>query len=145
MRLLRSSWKLLVFSGITLIAVLRSGAPTTLLAAPKPAPSASPSATPAPDYAAEVAKLKTADELFDYIMTIDIGGHKLTMDYGVSIEASALPATEDAQMNKLLGRRTRAVASSRQNFPPAVPAGPASVGRAAPVPSIFKRSATLIR
>ena len=87
---------------ITVLAVLRFGAPTTILAAPKPAPSASPSATPAPDYAAEVARLKTADELFDYIMTIDSGGHKFAMSFNVNIEANTPPAAVDAQSNKFL-------------------------------------------
>ena len=42
---------------VAVVAVLRFGAPTIIPAAP----------SPAPDYAAEVAKLKTADALFDYI------------------------------------------------------------------------------
>ncbi len=61
----RSSWKLPVACAVAITAVLRFGAPTIIPAAPMPAPLAV--ATPAPDYAAEVAKLKTADELFDYI------------------------------------------------------------------------------
>ena len=72
MKPLRSSWKLPVACGVAIVAVLRFGAPTIIPAAPPPAPSASPAAaspagTPAPDYADEVAKLKTADGLFDYI------------------------------------------------------------------------------
>ncbi len=65
MKLSRSSWKLPVVCGVALLAVLRFGAPTIIPAAP-PAPSASAAAA-TPDPAAEVAKLKTADALFDYI------------------------------------------------------------------------------
>ena len=58
-----------VVCGVAIVAVLRFGAPTITPAAPSPTPSASPAAadTPAPDYAAAVAKLKTADALYDYI------------------------------------------------------------------------------
>ena len=65
MKFSRSSWKLPVACTVAIVAVLRFGAPTIVPAAPSPAPAAA--ATPAPDYAAEVAKLKTADALFDYI------------------------------------------------------------------------------
>ena len=65
MKLSRSSWKLPVVCGVAITAVLRFGAPTIVPAAPSPAPAAA--AAPAPDPAAEVARLKTADELFGYI------------------------------------------------------------------------------
>ena len=61
MKLTRPSWKLPVVCGVAIIAVLRFGAPTIIPAAPVAA------AKPTPDPAAEVAKLKTADALFDYI------------------------------------------------------------------------------
>ena len=63
-----------VVCGVAIVAVLRFGAPTITPAAPTPTPAASPAApataatdTPAPDYAAAVAKLKTADALYEYI------------------------------------------------------------------------------
>ena len=65
MKPLRSPWKLPVVCTVAVVAALRFGAPTIVPAAPTPAPSAA--ATPAPDYAVEVGKLKTADELFAYI------------------------------------------------------------------------------
>ena len=61
MKFSRPSWKLPVACGVAIIAVLRFGAPTIIPAAP-----AAPS-KPEPDPTAEVAKLKTADALFDYI------------------------------------------------------------------------------
>lgn len=63
MKLSRPSWKLPVVCAVAIVAVLRFGAPTIVPAAPAPAPTAAPT----PDPADEVAKLKTADALYDYI------------------------------------------------------------------------------
>ena len=65
MKLSRSSWKLPVACGVAIVAVLRFGAPTIIPAAPPASPA--PAAAATPDPAVEVAKLKTADALFDYI------------------------------------------------------------------------------
>ncbi len=110
------SWRLPVVCGIAILAVLRFSVPTSLLAAP--APSASPSATPAPDYAAEVAKLQTADELFNYTMTVEIiKGRKMTMNYGIHIESNPLPPAEEAQSR---AHMNKALADVRARLRPAI-------------------------
>ncbi len=94
---LRRSWKLPVVCGVAIVAVLRFGAPTMTPAAPSPAPAptAAASATPAPDYAAAVAELKTADALFDYI------GKHATVD-DIEPDGSLPQDQQIAQLHKMV-------------------------------------------
>ena len=101
MKLSRSSWKLPAACAVAIVAVLRFGAPTII---PAPSP-----VTAAPDPAAEVAKLKTADELFAYV-----NSHATVEDIQPD---DSLPREEQiAQVRKLVDAKIAALRPAIDTF-----------------------------